>query len=111
MGDGLVDRLAQVALDPAQTRRGEGAVDLALHHLRLAHLLQHRLEDHVRLALIQHSMGMVITPGVEVLFLDRARLVEIDDASLTIIVTWGTCGRDGRQTAVSRGTRRQVQTQ
>ena len=111
MGHGLIDRLAHEALDLAQTCRGEGAVDLALHHLRLAHLLQYRLEDHVRLTLGQHSMGMVITPRVEVLFLDRARLVGIDDVSLFISVTLGTCGRDGRQTAVSRGTRRQVQTQ
>ena len=75
--------------------RGEGAVDLALHHLRLAHLLQYRLEDYVRLALRQHSMGMVITPRVEVLLLDRARLVGVDDVSLFSIVTLGTCGRDG----------------
>ena len=102
MGHGLVDRLAQVALDPAQTRRGEGAVDLALHHLRLAHLLQYRLEDYVRLALRQHSMGMVITPRVEVLFLDRARLVGVDDVSLFIIVTLGTCGRDGRDGSQQR---------
>jgi len=51
---------------------------------------------------------MVITPRVEVLFLDRARLVELGDVSFAIIVTLGTCGR---QTAVSRGIRRQVHTQ
>ena len=110
MGHRLIDRLAHEALDLAQTCRGEGAVDLALHHLRLAHLLQYRLEDHVRLTLGQHSMGMVITPRVEVLFLDRARLVGIDDVSLFISVTLGTCGRDGRQSA-GRGIKRKWDTQ
>ena len=50
-------------------------------------------------------MLVVITPGVEVLLLDRARLVGVDGVPSTIIVTWGTCGRDDRQ-SVSRGTRR-----
>ena len=55
-------------------------------------------------------MGMVITPRVEVLFLDRARLVGIDDVSLFIYVTLGTCGRDGRQSA-GRGIKRKWDTQ
>ena len=47
-------------------------------------------------------MGMVITPRVEVLFLDRARRVGVDDVSLFIIVTLGTCGRDGRDGSQQR---------
>ena len=44
-------------------------------------------------------MGMVVTPRVEVLLLDRARPVGVDDVSLSTSAALGTCSGDGGRSA------------